>query len=142
MRSRIVAIAAAAFAITSCAPSMERITLSIKGVPFSVQVARSDAERERGLMFRKSLGVREGMLFVFDYDEHLTFWMRNTELPLTVGFLTSEGKILEIKDMTPFSLDTVRSRFSCRYALELSQGAFRDIGASEGDIAQFPIGFK
>ncbi len=92
-------------------------------------------------MGRTRLGPEEGMIFVFDRDEHLEFWMKNTPLPLSIAFLSAEGKILEIRDMQPFDERTIRSRFSARYALEVNQGAFQKMGIAEGDLVTFPAGF-
>jgi uncharacterized membrane protein (UPF0127 family) len=121
---------------------MERITIAIKGVKFSVEVARTDQERAKGLMNRSSLDAGQGMLFVFQTDEHLTFWMKDTRIPLSIGFMSTEGKIQEIQDMEPYSLKTIKSKNSCRYALELTRGAFQDIGAAEGDKIELPAGFR
>ncbi len=142
MRNRVFLAALAALAVSSCAPSLPKMTIVIHGIPFNVEIARTQAEREKGLMFRKSLGAREGMIFVFDSDQHLAFWMKDTPLPLSIAFLSSGGKILEIHDMTPFSQETIRSRLSSRYALELPKGTFQDIGAVEGEIVELPQGFK
>jgi uncharacterized membrane protein (UPF0127 family) len=134
--------ACVAFYAVACAPGVEKIALAIGAERFDVEVARSDAQRARGLMGRTALGPREGMLFVFDRDQHLEFWMKDTRIPLSIAFLSTEGKILEIVDMAPFSQKVVRSRFSSRYALELRQGGFREIGAGEGTIVLFPAGFR
>jgi uncharacterized protein len=148
MRSRtwrVLPVAAClwlALASSACSRAMERITLTVDGQSFSVEVARTEAERRQGLMGRSSLGAREGMLFVFDRDEHLEFWMKDTRVPLSIAFLSAEGKILEVVDMQPLSRKAVRSRFSCRYALELNQGAFARLGALEGSLVVFPPGFR
>ena len=120
----------------------ETITLTVQGEAFTVEVARTDAERQKGLMGRGSLGAREGMLFVFERDEHLDFWMKDTRIPLSIAFLSAEGKILEVVDMQPLSRKAIRSRFSSRYALELNQGKFSEIGAGEGAQVVFPEGFR
>lgn len=130
-----------ALSVAACSPRIEKVALEIGKARFEVEVARTDAQRAKGLMGRTSLGPREGMLFVFDRDEHLEFWMKDTRIPLSIAFLSAEGKILEILDMTPFSQKVVRSRLSSRYALELQQGAFREIGAGEGSIVPLPAGF-
>lgn len=127
--------------VVGCAPAVEKVALTIEQERFDVEVARSDAQRARGLMGRTALGPREGMLFVFDRDQRLDFWMKETRIPLSIAFLSAEGKILEIVDMTPFSPKIVRSRFSSRYALELRQGRFREVGAREGSLVLFPAGF-
>jgi uncharacterized membrane protein (UPF0127 family) len=131
-----------AFCAVACAPAVEKIALEIGQERFDVEVARTDAQRARGLMGRAALGPREGMLFVFDRDQHLEFWMKDTLIPLSIAFLSADGKILEIVDLTPFSEKVVRSRFSSRYALELRQGGLREIGAAEGSFVLFPAGFR
>jgi uncharacterized protein len=144
-RLRAILLAVTAFlaaSLAGCAQSLEKVQLRVAGHPVTVEVARTESQRERGLMGRTRLGPAEGMIFVFDRDEHLEFWMKNTPLPLSIAFLSSEGKILEIRDMQPFDLKTVRSRFSARYALEMNQGAFQKLGASEGDLVSFPAGFS
>jgi uncharacterized protein len=142
MRSERAAAAAVLIvclgALAGCAAAPRKASLLIKGQSFAVEIARTDAERERGLMRRTALGRREGMLFVFERDEHLTFWMKNTPLPLSIAFLSAEGKILEIADMTPFSEKTIRSRLSARYALEVPRGVFEEIGAAPGDTVTLP----
>jgi uncharacterized protein len=129
-------------ALMSCGPSPERITIRIRGVDFSVEVARTEQEKARGLMKRNSLDRRQGMIFVFEQDDHLSFWMKDTSIPLSIGFISQDGRITEIRDMDPFSLKTIKSRYSCRYALELAKGAFQDAGAAEGDTIELPAGFK
>ncbi len=142
MWRKILLLCFAVSILARCGSSTERIAIRIKGTGFSVEVARTDQEKALGLMNRKSLGAREGMLFVFEQDDHLSFWMKNTSIPLSIGFLSREGKILEIRDMEPFSLKAIRSRNSCPYALELPRGAFGEIGAAEGDRVDLPAGFK
>ncbi len=129
-------------ALSGCTHSLDRIIVRSAGREITAEVARTDSEREKGLMGRTHLGPAEGMLFVFDRDEHLEFWMKNTPLPLSIAFLSAEGKILEIRDMEPFDLRTIRSRFSARYALEMNKGAFQSLGIAEGDLVTFPQGFS
>jgi uncharacterized membrane protein (UPF0127 family) len=81
------------------------------------------------------------MIFVFDRDEHLSFWMKNTPSALSIAFLSAEGKILEIDDMEPFSEKIVQSRLSARYALEMRKGAFTSLGIAVGTLVTFPPGF-
>lgn len=125
-------------AVASCAPRVERVAVQVGSDVFTVEVARTDAQHERGLMHRRSLGSREGMLFVFAADQHLTFWMKNTRIPLSIAFLSSGGRILQIEDLEPYSQKAVRSRLSARYALELPRGAFAEVGAAVGDTVSLP----
>jgi hypothetical protein len=120
----------------------ERIRLEVGRETFTVEVARTPEQRERGLMHRSSLGENEGMLFVFERDRHLSFWMKNTEIPLSIAYITKEGKIREIHDLKPHSERAVESRRAVRYALELPQGAFERAGAGVGDTVGFPEGWQ
>jgi uncharacterized membrane protein (UPF0127 family) len=129
-------------AVGGCAAKPERVPVTVGSAVFTVEVARTDAQRERGLMHRRSLGNREGMLFVFDADQRLAFWMKDTLVPLSIAFLSSEGRILQIEDMDPLSQKAIRSRLSARYALELPRGAFTEVGAAEGDIVVLPEEFR
>jgi len=143
MYSRIfpAAALAAVLLLAGCRPDAEKVTLQVSGQSLSVEVARTEAQRERGLMGRKDLGPRDGMIFVFDRDERLAFWMKNTPTPLSIAFVSAEGRILQIEDMQPFSETVIRSRLSARYALEMSQGAFAALGIKEGDVISFPARF-
>jgi uncharacterized membrane protein (UPF0127 family) len=102
-------------------------------VPLRAEIARTDAERAQGLMHRKNLPDGEGMLFVFDRDQILSFWMKDTLIPLSIAYISSDGRILEIHDMRPQDLSPIRSARSLRYALEVPQGWFSRIGAALGD---------
>jgi uncharacterized protein len=145
MSHRCRALAAAVLAwglVAGCAAQKTRVELSVNGQVLSVEVARTEAEREHGLMGRTDLGPRDGMIFVFDRDEHLSFWMKNTPTALSIAFLSAEGRVLEIADMEPFSEKVIRSRLSARYALEMRKGAFVDLGVSEGDVIALPAGVR
>ena len=128
--------------ILSCREPPETIEIGVGSMSFTVEVARTVAEREVGLMRRAKLAPAAGMLFVFESDQRLSFWMKDTLIPLSIGFLSSTGRITEIQDMRPGSLDVIESRLACRYALELNLGAFAEAGAAEGDFVRFPPGFR
>ena len=98
--------------IAGCQTRLPRVTLQAAGQDLTVEVARTEPERERGLMGRKGIGPREGMIFVFDRDDHLSFWMKNTPTALSIAFLSAEGRVLQIEDMEPFSEKIIRSRLS------------------------------
>jgi uncharacterized membrane protein (UPF0127 family) len=86
-------------------------------------------------MNRKSLADGRGMLFIFDRDQILPFWMKNTLIPLSIAFISADGRILEIRDLRPLDETTVRSSRSARYALEVPQGWFSRAGIKVGDVA-------
>lgn len=118
------------------------LELKIKDKRIKAEVARTEAEKGRGLMFRQKLGKNEGMLFVYEKEERLSFWMKNTPIPLSIAFLDKSGLIVDIQDMVPFSLQTRVSAFPAQYALEVNQGWFQTNEILPGDTVVFPPGFK
>lgn len=111
-----------------------KITLSINGRPLYVEVARTESQRRKGLMNRDSLGWNEGMLFVFEEERLLSFWMKNTKIPLSIAFIDKDGKVTDIFDMEPYSLKSITSAGMCRFAIEVNRGFFKESGLSAGDI--------
>ena len=111
----------------------EKVALSINGRPLIVEVARTPQMRQKGLMFRESLGPKEGMLFVFEEEQVLSFWMKDTGIPLSIAFLDKNGKVTDIIDMEPYSTRPVRSSGLCRYAIEANRGFFEKAGLLVGD---------
>jgi uncharacterized membrane protein (UPF0127 family) len=97
-----------------------------------IEHANTPLKREKGLMGRKKMGKNQGMLFDFPYSRRLSFWMRNTYLPLDIAFINEDGIITEIKEMIPMSTRPVTSSQSCKYALEVNKGWFRDNNITEG----------
>ncbi|MDL2229305.1 DUF192 domain-containing protein [Treponema sp. OttesenSCG-928-L16] len=102
-------------------------------LPVLVELAETEQERAQGLMYREYLADGEGMLFIFDRDQILSFWMKDTLIPLSIAFISFDGRILEIHDMEPKSLIPVYSTRSARYALEVPQGWFEREGIFPGD---------
>ncbi|MBN2322460.1 MAG: DUF192 domain-containing protein [Spirochaetes bacterium] len=118
---------------------LDLLTLSINGRPLRVEIARTPSERQKGLMHRDHIDPDFGMLFVFKEDRILSFWMKDTGIPLSIAFLDKNGKVTDIFDMEPFSLDTVRSSTPCRYAIEAQKGFFRRAGLREGDTVRIDL---
>lgn len=73
------------------------------------------------------------MIFIFEYDMILTFWMKNTPTALSIAYIDKNGIIRDIFDMTPFSLAGVQSTSSVQYALEVPKGWFQKNGIKPGD---------
>jgi len=107
-------------------------------VPITVELARSVRELIKGYMGRKNIPEGTGMLFIFERDEKLSFWMKNTPTALSIAFISSSGEIREIYDMTPFSHASVESTVSVRYALEVPQGWFAKKNIKPGSTIQLP----
>ena len=101
------------------------------------EVAEKEEDRNHGFMERKNIPDGTGMLFVFDRDQILSFWMKNTPHPLSIAYIDSRGKIRNIYNMTPFSLTPIKSTSSVRYALEVPQGWFEKENINVGDIVSW-----
>jgi len=112
--------------------------LTLKEKKIKVEVVRTDEEKAKGLMFREKLGKNEGMLFIFEREEILSFWMKNTRIPLSIAFIAKDGKIVDIQDMEPFDLQSHVSARPARYALEVNQGWFKKNGIEVGNFAHIP----
>jgi len=103
------------------------------------EIARTQEEHTQGLMYRKELPDGEGMLFVYERDQVLSFWMKNTFIPLSIAYITSDGRIVEIRDMYPHDESSVTSGRSVRYALEVPQNWFSRAGVRLGDIVTIDL---
>lgn len=90
----------------------------------NVQLAKTPAEHQKGLMHRTKMPEHEGMLFVFERAGVQCFWMKNTVLPLTAAFVDDDGTIVNLADMTPMTEDTHCSAKPVRFVLEMNQGWF------------------
>ena len=106
----------------------------------TVEVAATDQERSTGLMFRKSLGDKEGMIFVYPDDELITMWMKNTYIPLDMIFVRADGTIQRIaQDTEPFSEQTISSGDKVRAVIEVKAGSAKRLGLKSGDKVEYPI---
>ncbi len=122
-------------------------TSSGREVRVRVEIADDYFEVTRGLMYRTALAENRGMLFIFESEQRLSFWMKNTLIPLSIAFVDSEGRIVDIQDMKPVGLEqTVPdaklphyvSTEPAQYALEVNQGFFEERGVEVGDRAELP----
>ena len=107
---------------------------------FSVEIADNDAERAKGLMYRKELPEGQGMLFDFHREQEVSFWMQNTYIPLDMVFIRADGRILRIAENTePLSTRLVPSGGPVRAVLEVIGGTTRKLGIAPGDRVASPI---
>jgi uncharacterized membrane protein (UPF0127 family) len=109
-----------------------RLTAGIQVI--QAEVASTEPQREQGLMFRKQIEGNQGMVFVFGYSASQCMWMKNTLVPLSVAFMDAGGKILNIEDMRPQTLDSHCSAAPAPYALEMSLGWFAKHGIPSGTV--------
>jgi hypothetical protein len=118
-------------------PATPAYTVTIAGVGLLVEVAATEEAREQGLSGRAEVPRGSGMLFVFPDEDVRSFWMKDTLVPLSVAFLDRDGRITQIEDMAPLSEESHKSRQPARYALEVPQGWFAEMGIKVGDRAVF-----
>lgn len=140
---------------TSCTPQpnpeeldkLGTIDMTIKSQKFRFWIADTAAEQANGLMFvtaeRMSPlpdGTKRGMIFIFDYERHLTFWMHNTIIPLDIAYMTSSGIVTATHTMA--ALDERPNQYPsgkpARVAIEVGAGVFTDLGLKAGDQITLP----
>jgi uncharacterized membrane protein (UPF0127 family) len=131
---------------TGGAPGSELRTVTIDSsgddeVKVQVEIADSPDELARGLMGRTTLGENRGMLFVFPDEELRSFWMKNTLIPISIAYMDSDGRIVDLQDMKPLDDDPPNyvSTEPAKYALEVNQGFFKERGVKVGDRAELPV---
>jgi uncharacterized membrane protein (UPF0127 family) len=120
------------------AQATETETLTIetgnRPVRLTVEIADTDEERARGLMFRPSLADDRGMLFDFQTPEHANFWMRNTMISLDIIFIGVDGRILNVAERTtPYSEEGIPAAGLTRGVLEIRGGRAAELGIRAGD---------
>jgi uncharacterized protein len=99
-----------------------------------VEVADTLEKQERGLMFRQSMPENEGMIFVYKEPQEMSFWMRNTVIPLDIAFVGADGIILNIHQAKPLDESILyRSAGAAKYVIETNQGWFSSHGIRPGD---------
>jgi uncharacterized protein len=107
---------------------------------FGVELAVTPEEQARGLMFRRELPERQGMLFDFKREQPTSFWMKNTYISLDMIFIRADGRILSIAENTvPLSEELVSSGGPVRAVLEVIAGTSKKLGIAPGDRVTHPI---
>lgn len=113
-------------------------TIEIDSTLLRVEIVQDAESRAEGLMHREELPENQGMLFVFDSSQILSFWMRNTFIPLDIAFINENGRIVDIQRMAP--LDETKQYISAKpalYALEVNAGWFKAHGINVGAQVKF-----
>jgi uncharacterized membrane protein (UPF0127 family) len=142
---------AAPLALAACAVQAQEAEIQFKRsslvvatakreIKFEVELATNDTERARGLMYRKQLGPYEGMLFDFYQEMPVSFWMKNTLIPLDMVFIAADGTVKHVHaNAVPLTIDPVPSRFPVRAVLEINGGSAALLGIKPGDKVRHPI---
>ncbi len=121
-------------AVYPAAIEFDRSSLMINGVEYSIEIAITSKQRSQGLMFRESLDIRQGMLFVYPRPGNHRIWMKNTLIPLSVIWLDHNETVIEVKILPPCKLDPCPSygvSKPAKYIIELSSEV---MGVKSGDI--------
>jgi uncharacterized membrane protein (UPF0127 family) len=143
IRSLFLALALALVACDSqksvSAPSVElgietRFPVRMGQVLSQLRVAATDLEKARGLMGVTKLSDEEGMVFMYDAESQMRFWMKDTPLDLDIAFVARDGTVLEVRTMTAGDTDTTASGSDqVRFAVEMRAGWFGHFGVKPGD---------
>lgn len=130
--------------LTQCAHSFDTPHVAIVGPDNSaratvdVELAQTDPQRERGLMYRSALPADSGMLFVFKAPMHLSFWMHNTQIPLDMVFAGSDRRVIGIiANAVPYSDASLEVGGNSQYVLEVNGGFCKRHGIKPGDRMEF-----
>ena len=111
----------------------DRFAIKVGERTVSMQVAVKPDEMQKGLMYRQSMGEDEGMVFVFAKPQRMSFWMRNTEIPLDIGYFDAQGVLKEIHPLYPRDENAVQSRSQAlQFCLEMNQGWYARNGVKPG----------
>jgi uncharacterized membrane protein (UPF0127 family) len=105
---------------------------------FKVEIAATPEQQERGLMFRKSLAGDRGMIFPYDPPQDVSFWMKNTLIPLDIIFIRSDGTIVRITKAKALDETALPSGEPVAAVLEIRAGRAAELGIREGDLASWP----
>ena len=98
----------------------------------AIEIADTDAERQRGLMQRRSLGYDRGMLFIFEETSTDGMWMKNTPLPLDIVFVSPDSQVINIaRRTTPFSEETIEPAAPRRFVVEVRAGFANEFGLTD-----------
>ncbi len=122
--------------LTSNTPDEQHTTTTSEGyidLPLHVEIPKSDGDFKLGLMFRESLDIDKGMLFIFEEVGQYSFHMKNTRIPLDVAFVKEDGTVESIKELTPYSSLPVSSDGEVLFAIEANRGWFTEYNVEVGD---------
>ena len=107
---------------------------------FSVEMATTEDEKQKGLMYRRELADDKGMLFDFSPEQQISMWMKNTYISLDMIFIRSDGRILRIAENTePESTAIISSGGLVRGVLEVPAGTAKKYGIAPGDRVSHPL---
>lgn len=132
-------LAFAAVAAADMPRRMLQIETAVGALTLDVEIAATPSDQARGLMFRRSLGDKQGMLFLYTPAQPVQMWMANTYLPLDMVFIRADGRVHRIERNTePFSRAVISSEGTVAAVLEIKGGFARRLGIRPGDLVRHP----
>lgn len=134
----LLLLLAAAFLYYGRTKEERTYKLKVAEKEVTVELALTPWEHQRGLKQRHWLPENHGMLFIFPEEDHLSFWMKDTYIPISIAFISNGGTITQIESMEPLSLNSHTSREVVRYALEMAGGWFEQHNVRVGDKVELP----
>lgn len=117
---------------------LETVRMGIGSREYTLEVAKTEAHRRRGLMMRDSMPAGWGMIFVFPDEEYRSFWMKNTRIPLDIIYLDAGGRVVSVHQMQPHVETGTWSEGPAKYAIELNVGQAAAAGVKKGDVLVIP----
>jgi len=116
---------------------LQTIKININAHQYQLEIAKTIPQHTAGLMNRKKICPNCGMLFVFNIEMPLSFWMKNTYIPLDIIFLDKSGTVLNIAQGKPESLELINSVSPAKYVIEINANECQRIGLKPGDKIEF-----
>ncbi len=114
------------------------VTVKLGDINFHLEVSDTEELRTRGLMYRESMKEDHGMIFVFPWEQKLSFWMKNTTIALDIVFVNASGKVVSINHMVPLDTRSIPSVSPARWAVEINEGMALRAGLKVGDQIDVP----
>lgn len=129
----VLTIVFTGFAFSHGSTHFPQISIKVNDIPLQVDLAQTPDARAHGLQHKKFMCDDCGMLFEFEFSRVVSFWMKNTLIPLDIAYIKKDGTIVDIKPMEPFNEEGVLSSEAVIYALEMNQGWFASHKVKVGD---------
>ena len=118
---------------------IEKFEIQVAEKKLLLELAITPEKREKGLMYRDDLQLGEGMMFVFESPQPMRFWMKNTRIPLDIGYFSPDGRLKELHRGKPFDLSGMPSRSNfLQFVIELNAGDYKKLGIRLGDKIDLP----
>lgn len=140
MKKQLFTLPIFALLIAACSDSSTLPTekMTLRDQTFTLEIANTPDTRERGLMYRDEMPKNHGMIFIFDQPGHISFWMKNTRIPLDIIYINDAQMVTGIYTLEPYDERGIHNPPEARFVIELNAGRSREIGLKSGDKVTMP----